>query len=555
MKKTSQSVKDLVNTVSKKVSKSKKITIGGVIAIFVLLGAWYYYSNKTTSTSTETYSIGVVRKGSIATTISGSGQIIPVNTLDLKTKTAGTISTVLVKAGDKVKQGQPLVKLNATQALQKLNTAEVNLEAAKLDLQKLLKPAETIDILQLKNAIAKAEADIKNQDTLVANAYKNLLNASIEAVPGTVNSNDVAPTISGSYLGTTEGSINVVLYGSGDGTVFAMDGLATGNGYVNSVTPQPLGNTGLYIKFAPNTTQTRWTISIPNKKASNYLSLSTAYQNALDTKERTVADLNRSIEEYKVRLTKLQNGADTLDIEAKKLTIRQRENDLAQAQSDYADSIITAPFDGVISTLSADIGTNVTTGVSLGSIITDKKVAKISLNEVDVAKLTIGMPATLSFDALDGVTASSSVVEIDTVGTVTQGVVTYDVKLLFALNDEMVKPGMTVSADIDTGKKENILVVQNSAIQKDKTGQYLEVLVTPVSEMGSSTRNMIVKPAVKNTYIKTGISNEKVTEVVSGAAQGDQVMITRKSSAKTVTQTPSAQQVLSGGGSGRQRGF
>jgi HlyD family secretion protein len=534
----------------------KVITFCLLVVCFATL---YYFYQKKPATVAETYSVSEVKLGSISNAVNGSGQIIPVNTLELKTKTSGDISEVLVKAGDKVVQGQALVKLNASQALQKVRTAEVNLASAKLDLQKLIKPAETLDVTLIKNQISDDEASIKNQDTLVATAYKNLLNASFEALSQNVNSSEVAPTITGTYLGGQEGQITISVYGTGDGSMFNVGGIASGTGYMNTVTAQPLGNSGLYIKFPNSFSNSNWNINIPNKKATNYLTLLTAYQNALDTKERTVASLQRSIEENKLKLDKLVKGADDLDIQGKKLIIQQRENDLAQAQSDYSDSIVTAPFDGIVATLQADIGTTVTSGISLGTIITDKKIAKISLNEVDVAKLTLGQKAKLTFDAIDGLVATSSVVEIDTLGTQTQGVVTYDVKLLFSQGDERVKPGMSVTADILSTSKDNVLLLPLSAVTEDKTGLFVEKVVTKMT-VSSSTRKMATKPEVVRTTVTTGISNDRFIEITSGLAQGDQVIITKKVSSANATpkagaqSAPTASSILNGGGAGRRQG-
>ncbi len=318
------------------------------------------------------------------------------------------------------------------------------------------------------------------------------------------------------------------------------------------MTAQPLGDTGLYIKFASGNTQPNWTITIPNKKASNFLSLKTAYQSALDTKDRTVADLQRSIVENNLKLDKLVKGADDLDVQAKQLVIKQRENDLTQAQSDYTDSIVTAPFDGTIATLNADIGTTVTSGVSLGTIITDKQVAKISLNEVDVAKLSLGQTAKLTFDAVEGLIATSSVAEIDTLGTATQGVVTYTVKLLFSIHDARVKPGMSVTADIVSNKKERVLLVPLAAVVQDKTGTFVEVATENLT-VSSSTRNLTVKPKSVKKVVTTGIQNDRFTELSSGVSEGDVLIITKKSSSSKTTGAPSAAQLIGGGGGGARR--
>ena len=64
---------------------------------------------------------------------------------------------------------------------------------------------------------------------------------------------------------------------------------------------------------------------------------------------------------------------------------------------------------------------------------------------------------------------SGVVTEIDPIGAISQGVVTYDIKINFDVVDERVKPSMSVSAAIITDTKQNVLVVPNSAV-KSKNG-------------------------------------------------------------------------------------
>ncbi|MDD5433706.1 MAG: hypothetical protein PHE77_03610, partial [Candidatus Pacebacteria bacterium] len=57
--------------------------------------------------------------------------------------------------------------------------------------------------------------------------------------------------------------------------------------------------------------------------------------------------------------------------------------------------------------------------------------AEISLNEVDVAKVKIGQRAIITFDAIDELEITGKVEDVDTIGTVSQGVVSYNVKIIF----------------------------------------------------------------------------------------------------------------------------
>ena len=64
----------------------------------------------------------------------------------------------------------------------------------------------------------------------------------------------------------------------------------------------------------------------------------------------------------------------------------------------------------------------------------------------DFLTIKVGDKATLTFDAVTDLSISGQVAEIDTVGTVSQGVVSYALKIAFDTQDTRVKPGMTVSA-------------------------------------------------------------------------------------------------------------
>jgi HlyD family secretion protein len=105
-------------------------------------------------------------------------------------------------------------------------------------------------------------------------------------------------------------------------------------------------------------------------------------------------------------------------------------------------ALFVAPFDGILATFTAKVGES--SGSSVGTLITEQKVAVISFNEVDAASIKIGQKAKLTLMAITGLTIPGTVVEIDSVGTVSSGVVTYDVKIAFDKDDERVKAGMSV---------------------------------------------------------------------------------------------------------------
>jgi len=159
-------------------------------------------------------------------------------------------------------------------------------------------------------------------------------------------------------------------------------------------------------------------------------------------------------------------------------------------------------------------------------LITNQKIAEITLNEIDAAKVKVGDLATLTFDALPDLTLKGKVSQIDPVGVQSQGVVNYNFQITFDQSDERLKPGMTVNADIVTETKAGILVLPNAAIKTQGTKSYVQI-VDP-QELPSNFNlksSLSLKTTPKNQFIEIGTSNDQNTEIISGLNEGDYVVL------------------------------
>jgi RND family efflux transporter MFP subunit len=207
-------------------------------------------------------------------------------------------------------------------------------------------------------------------------------------------------------------------------------------------------------------------------------------------------------------------------------TLIKKQEALADAEDALLDYKIYAPFSGVIASLGdADEGDTVSSNTTLATLITTQKIAKINLNEVDVAKVKIGQKATITFDALDDLTVTGKIIEVDTLGTTNQGVVDYGVQISLDTADQTIKPGMTLSVEIITDLKQDVLMVNNSAVKKQGNDYYVKMAAD-----------------LTNALIQIGLANDTMTEIDSGLSEGDIIVIqTNNSSTKTSTtgsQTP-----------------
>lgn len=161
--------------------------------------------------------------------------------------------------------------------------------------------------------------------------------------------------------------------------------------------------------------------------------------------------------------------------------------------------------------------------------------AQVQVNEVDVANVSIGQKVMMKMDALNNFETTGVVEKMDSLGTLTSGVVTYNVTIDFDSLDPRIKPEMSVSASIITAVKQNVLTVPSSAVKTQGGTTYVEVLNGAAPEQKTVT---------------VGTSNSTDTEIVSGINVGDKV-VTQTINASTSTTTGSTSSTnRTGGGAG-----
>ncbi len=453
-----------------------------------------------------TYVLGTASKGTVVSTVTGTGQVSSSNELAITPKASGTVTFVRVKSGDKVKKGQQLFSIDATDAQKSVRDAQLN----------------------LNSALAEQKKSTSGYQTAIDNAYATLLSSGLQAAAANnLTQNYAAPTISGNYTLGKEGVITLETYESTGGISFKATGLATGTGLVSSTTSQPIGDSGLFITFpsASIAGKQLWTISIPNKNSSNYISNYNNYQTALKNK------------------TDAQDPNDT-----SALSIQSKRNALADARQNLSNYYVTAPFDGVIASVPVEVGDNASSATTLGTLITTDNVVTVSLNEVDIAKVKIGQKATMTFDAITDLEMTGKIASVDLLGTVTSGVVNYNVEISFDTNDERIKSGMSANVTIATNVAQDVIVIPNAAVKTANGSSYVQI--APLGSDATTTTGIELQEMPERVTVEKGISDDTYTEIKSGLSEGD-IIVTKTITASTAKTTTASAPSLLGGGTGR----
>lgn len=249
----------------------------------------------------------------------------------------------------------------------------------------------------------------------------------------------------------------------------------------------------------------------------------------IEDAQLSIQSIQEKLDEKKLALEELKAGADPQDIDSQENTVAQKEDALLDAKEKLANCFVRASFDGVIAEVSdkIKIGDSVSSGAALATLITKQKIAEISLNEVDAAKVKVGQKATLAFDALPELSISGKVIEVDVVGAVTQGVVNYGVKIALDAGEEQIKPGMSITADIITDAKQDVLVLPNSAIKSQGNSYYVELVEADEQlsqQLLANVSGTILPKPPKIQPVEIGLSNDISTEIVGGLQESDIVV-------------------------------
>ncbi len=567
-------------------------------------GAYYWYASRSASTPAK-YVLQNATLGTVVSSVAGSGQVQPGTSVDIKPQVTETVTKLYVRAGDRVKAGQALVELDSTNEAKALRQAELSLQSAQLSLEKLQQPPDQLTLIQDQNAAIQADEQLAAASSTLVKDYQagfdsvaaafvdfqTVMNQLQEFVTGNdINkaqqNPDALVTLMPSYLQASMASDRDDVVARYNAALAAYKQNLTDYHAANRnsdpvVLDALFAETLTTAKFVSNTVQAGknmldyMTTNYP--KGSGYAPLpplvatfETNFGNYTATTNNDIANIANtvntissdktsvnnsrlSLAEKQQALAELQAGATAIDLKTQQIAVEQQKLALQTAEQNYAATTIRSPIDGVVASISAVAG-EIAASPAV-TVVGDGELAEVTLNEVDAATVAVGDKATLTFDAVAGLSLAGTVDEIDPVGTVSQGVVNYNVKIGFAetTTTREVKPGMSVAANIVTAVHQSVVVVPNTALVKQGSATYVQVPAgaVPAGAIASSSQNGVALPGgVTRVPVVAGISDSANTEIISGVRAGDVIVARTMAGAASAASMPTTGAFRAGGGGG-----
>jgi HlyD family secretion protein len=198
------------------------------------------------------------------------------------------------------------------------------------------------------------------------------------------------------------------------------------------------------------------------------------------------------------------------DLASSQASVDNAASAVETAQNNLTNAVVTAPTAGVVASIASQAGETAANPFMVLANTT-ALILHGTIGESDVAKVKLGLVANVAVDAVTAAgRMTGRVTSLDPLATIQSGVPVYGIDVTIDLPNAQVKPGMTGTATVIIASKQGVLTVPNLAIHTAANRRYLQVL-----KDGEAV----------DTDVTFGIANDTMTEVITGVAEGDLVVL------------------------------
>ena len=458
------------------------------------------------------YTEAAPERRDVTNTLSGTGTLNPANTYTVKSLVEGKVLTGTIEEGNIVEESNVLYTIDSSDASTNFEKAEIAMQQAQRSYDKVVDRqyvrAEVAGVVSSLKVTKGDEVTSGQEVAVIRDSSRMLLTLEFPAA-------DAANfSVGQSAAVTLDGTFEQL-----DGTVTSVSGtdaLSAGNLLTRTVTITVKNAGGL-------TTAQAATASINGVSSIGSATFAYQAERTLTAQAAgTVTSINvqEGSEVAKDDIILGLSGDDlTESIQSASESLRSAEISMQNLQDAMNNYTITAPISGTIIEKDAKVGDAVKAGDTL-CIVYDLSYLEMRINvdELQISSISVGQKVQITADAVPDKTYVGTVTRVSMKGTSNGGTTTYPVTIRIDDTDGL-RPGMNANAEIVVAEANNALVVPNAAVVR---GSY--VLVTKDSPSAANADTAMAAPeGFVYVPVKTGVSDDDYTQIVSGIQEGDTI--------------------------------
>jgi HlyD family secretion protein len=528
---------------SQKLLAKKKHLIIGTAGIAVLaVAAFYFWGNQA---SAAQYLTAKVDRGNLRNTVTATGTLQAVTTVQVGSQASGTISSLSADYNSVVKKGQVIAQLDPAVPKAQVEQARANLQQAQASLQ-------------------QAHAAVSNSRAGVSDAQARAQGAS-----STAQSNQAGVAGARANL--------AVLKAQQD------DALSLLKQQEALVKSGVIAQRDLDVaKTAYQTAQAKYDQGV-------------AQLNQAKLSQQMAAGSGIASSQAQVQQSQAQVQQSQASVSAAEAQVQQAQAALQLAEVNLAHTTITSPIDGIVVSRDVNVGQTVAASLSAPTLFTiandlTKMQVIANIDQADIGLVENAKSVRFSVDAFPGKDFDGKIEQMRLNPQTVQNVVTYNVVIDVDNPEQKLKPGMTANLTVTIDERNNVLKVANAALRftpqdaaaqrpaggnangqgrrqssgngstdpSSKSGSGGEVQFAPSTApvLAGQTRIVWVlgqdgKP--ERRRIKVGLTDGAATEVVEGNLVEGEMVITGQTLSSSASKSANTNQTAAPGFGGAPR--
>jgi HlyD family secretion protein len=395
----------------------KKLLIGGGIMLSVVLAGIYFGGS---DSGTAQYLTARVERGNLRNTVTATGALQAVTTVQVGSQASGTISALYVDFNSVVKKGQVVAQLDPAQAKAQVDQARANVQQARASL-------------------AQAQAAVVNSRAGISDAQ-----ARGQAARSTVQNNQA---------GVSAAEANVVVLKAQQDDALSL-----------LKQQESLLKAGVIAQRDYDVAMTAY------KTAEARYNQAVAQLNQSKLSEQSSASAGIAQSKAAVEQSQAQLQQSQAQVQQTAAHVQQAQAALSLAEVNLSHTTITSPIDGVVVSRDVNVGQTVAASLSAPTLFTianDLTQMQViaNIDQADIGLVEQAKSVKFSVDAFPGKEFDGKIQEMRLNPTNVQNVVTYNVVINVDNPEQKLKPGMTANLTITIDERNNVLKVPNSALR------------------------------------------------------------------------------------------
>ena len=481
-------------------SRKTKIIIGAAASVLILI----VIVASIFATRTDTPEVTIVKvetRKELRSTVTSSGEVRPIQFMNLTSEVQGRIEEIYVKEGDQVTKGQPLVRLDPNQLQSNTDAQMAALQTAQSDVQ-----STQTQVTAAQNQLSQSQQSLNASDVSVSAARQNVVTAQTDVDRAQVSVNTAQREVNRNAQLLESGVISKLEYDT------KKDQLETA------------------------------LVDLRNAKAR------------LESQKIAITEAIARRNQQAAAVKDGRRAVDTagINVQTSRSRVNQQAASLRGTRNQRDKTMQVAPINGVVAEIPSKVGTFAVANLSSTALMTIADMSSVNVevkvDETSIDKVAVGQKAKIKVDAFGDkeivgeVTQKTplAVGKSQTSGGLSTNINVQEAKefrVVIELKDltedfrNSLRPGMSATAEITTKVVDNVIAVPLQAVIEKKPDAQASPTIqggeaTPPSDKPKVITGVYILDGKKAKFVEveTGIIGESDRQIISGVKEGDEVI-------------------------------